>query len=248
MKTKKNKVLFFVLILMLFNINTVKAIDCNQLGQNACNERSDCDWSEADQRCRVSISGTQNMDCNQLGQSACDGRPDCDWDKSDQRCRNYTGNNTNNATTNTRKKCITCGEVNTIPASIPTFSRNVINLVQVLVPIIIIIMGIVTFLKALVSGEDKALSQARTHFIRMILVGIAILLIVTIIKLVFSFAGKSDDVNSVMKCISCFTTDKNACNITVCPERKMGDDESNNGSQHHESSSGQSHGGSGGRH
>lgn len=181
MKTRKNKVLFFVLILMLFNINTVKADTITK----TCYSPNDCICTDNKYPCTIAVSNSSSG-------------------------------------VSTRKKCITCGEVNTIPASIPTFSRNVINLVQVLVPAIIVIMGIVTFLKALVSGEDKALSQARTHFIRMILVGIAILLIVTIIKLVFSFAAKSDDVNSIMKCISCFTTDENACNITTCPERNSG--------------------------
>lgn len=204
MKSKKNKVLFFALILMLFNINLVKA------ETKTCYSPNDCICADNKYPCSISVSDTSSS-----------------------------------GETN-RKKCITCGEVNTIPAALPTFSRNVITLIQVLVPIIIIIMGIVSFLKALISGEDKALAQARTHFIRMILVGIAILLIVTIIKLVFSLASKSDDVNSAMKCISCFTTDESACNITTCPERNMSVND--NSSQHHESSSGVQHGGGGGRH
>jgi len=56
----------------------------------------------------------------------------------------------------TIRKCISCGGAE-LPASLPVFSRALITTVQVLVPVIMIVMGIVTLIKAMISGEDKVL-------------------------------------------------------------------------------------------
>lgn len=115
------------------------------------------------------------------------------------------------------RMCAACGDgALAIPVGIPNFVSNLLKLVQILVPILLIIMGIVTFLKAMISGDEKVSKESISTFIRSIILGIAVFLIVAIVKTVFTILGSS--VKSNLNCVSCFI-DSSTCAIEQCPER-----------------------------
>ena len=106
-----------------------------------------------------------------------------------------------------------------IPALIPKFVSNGITFFQLLIPVILIIVGMVQFTKAMASGEDKVMSESVRSFIRSIAAGIAVFLLVAIVRTVFSTFLGSDGQNT-LKCVSCFMNfDENSCSISACPVR-----------------------------
>ena len=124
--------------------------------------------------------------------------------------------NYNNVVYNTNT--ITCGDVTGIPENLPIFIRRLINLVKILVPIVLIIMGIIDFLKAMTAGDEKAMSEAPRRFVRRIIVSILIFLVVVIIQFVVRLisdastkAGSDNPASSIANCISCFVSDGRYC-------------------------------------
>lgn len=115
------------------------------------------------------------------------------------------------------RECIACGESEALPAALPAFSRNALTFVQVLVPVIIIVAGIIVLIKAVVNGDEKEQAKAKTSLIRKVIAGVMILLVVTIVKFVFTILG--GDIESSLGCVACFTSDENSCNVVACPDR-----------------------------
>lgn len=116
------------------------------------------------------------------------------------------------------KECVTCGTDSLpIPAQIPKFVSGGITFLQILIPVILILVGMVQFMKAMASGEDKTQRDAVSSFIRSIVAGVVIFLVVALVKFVFiNFLG-SDGADTV-SCISCFM-DSDTCIKSTCPDR-----------------------------
>lgn len=110
-----------------------------------------------------------------------------------------------------------------IPIGIPNFISKLITLAQILVPVIIIIVAMVRYMKAMTSGDDKVIKETNSSFIRSLITGVAIFLLVVIVKFVFSLAG--DDATSSLKYVSCFINGEDECVVSVCPERTNGENQ-----------------------
>lgn len=156
--------------------------------------------------------------------------------------------------------CAVCGpETLPIPIGVPNFVSKLITLVQIAVPIIIIIMAIINYTKAVASGEDKVIKETNSSFIRSLITGVAIFLIVVIVKFAFSLVGT--EYNSYLNCVSCFLNGEDECSVQTCPNRDdaikdnkisdkqakddndNNDNNDNNNSSTHTSESGREHGG-----
>lgn len=115
------------------------------------------------------------------------------------------------------RECVKCGEdALEIPALLPNFVSSLITLAQVLVPIVLIVTGLIKYLKAVTSGEDKVIAETNESFIKSIIAAISVFLIVTLVRFTFNVVedAGSDDTTS---CISCFVTGE--CPSTTCIAR-----------------------------
>ncbi len=80
---------------------------------------------------------------------------------------------------------------------------------KILIPVIIIILGIVNFSKAIASNDDKAISKAGGSLIKKIIIGIVIFFIPTIISAIFSLLGLFIDYKSdFLVCKNCVLSPK----------------------------------------
>lgn len=114
--------------------------------------------------------------------------------------------------------CAICGpETLPIPIGIPNFVSKLITLVQVAVPVIIIIIAIINYTKAVASGDDKVIKETNSSFIRSLITGVAIFLVVAIVKFAFGLLGT--EYSSYLNCISCFLSGEEYCSKDVCPDR-----------------------------
>lgn len=120
------------------------------------------------------------------------------------------------------RDCFVCNSTY-LPKSLVILSRNLMNLVQVIVPVIIIITGMIDLLKAVMASDEKKMSEAGPKLIKKIIVGIFIFLVFVIVKVVFSnFLGSS---NKSLQCASYFLSGAADDYIpsTSCPSRKDGE-------------------------
>lgn len=98
-----------------------------------------------------------------------------------------------------------------IPAGIATFSRNIYNLVKIMVPIIIILLGMLDFAKAAMASEIKNMDEYKNKLIRRIIAGVMIFFVLSIVNFVFTNI-KTDNSSGIIGCLACFTTTEEACN------------------------------------
>lgn len=73
------------------------------------------------------------------------------------------------------------------------YVQMIYSLIKFLIPAIIILFGMIDFLKVLLSGEDKDMKQAWTSFIKRIIAGIIFILLPVLIEFIFKLVGFSED-------------------------------------------------------
>lgn len=118
-------------------------------------------------------------------------------------------------------ECIVCGkDTIPIPAAIPSFVSKLILLVQILVPVILIVTGMIKYAKVVFSGEDKVAREVNQSFIRSIISAVVVFLVVAIVKFVFGVVDKANTDSNINSnsCIDCFINGN--CGSPVgCPTR-----------------------------
>ena len=89
---------------------------------------------------------------------------------------------------------------------------------KIVVPLLIIVLGIVDFAKAIASSDDKAISTAGKSLLRRFIIGVVIFFIPTIVDLVFGFISNftGDIMNEIATCEECLLSPTgNACEDSV---------------------------------
>ncbi len=80
----------------------------------------------------------------------------------------------------------------------------VINIVKIVIPIIIIILGMLDLGKAVMAGEEKEISAAQKMLIKRLIYGVVIFFVVTIVQTVFNLIGNSYEGDAAI-CWNCVT-------------------------------------------
>lgn len=73
--------------------------------------------------------------------------------------------------------------------------KDIYSLVRYLVPVIIIVLSIVDFIKSVASGDDKEFKEVWGRFVKRLIVGIIILILPAILQLVISLSGALNSTN-----------------------------------------------------
>jgi len=104
---------------------------------------------------------------------------------------------------------VDCGKVKHLPYKILQLSNTVVNILQIAVPIILIILGSVDFVKAVSSQKDDEIKKAQGMFIKRLILGALVFFIVVIVKLLISAIGGNSD--NVWSCVECFVNNASNC-------------------------------------
>jgi len=87
----------------------------------------------------------------------------------------------------------TLATVTTACDQIPPAVFNIISLIimaiQVVVPILLIIWGMIDFAKAVIGGDEDKIKSAQKVFIKRLIAAVLVFLIVTIVKLLIGLVG-----------------------------------------------------------
>ena len=73
------------------------------------------------------------------------------------------------------------------------FVGNIVNIMQIAIPVIIILLGTLDLGKAVMAGEDKQIKAAQKMLIMRLIYGIAIFFVVLIIKVIFGLVGEAGE-------------------------------------------------------
>lgn len=94
-----------------------------------------------------------------------------------------------------------------------------IFIVKIIVPLLLIIMGIIDFSKALISNDEKSISDAISTFIRRFIAAIIIFFIPTILSFVLDLVdGANETLGTFTNCTSCLLKP------TSCDTKDLGED------------------------
>lgn len=104
---------------------------------------------------------------------------------------------------------VNCGKIKHIPSKILQLSNTVISILQIAVPVILIIMGSVDFVKAISSQNDEEIKKAQGMFIKRLIMGALVFFIIVIVKLLISVIGGNTD--GIWKCVECFVNNSKSC-------------------------------------
>lgn len=98
---------------------------------------------------------------------------------------------------------------NTVPPGIKNVVALIISAIQIVVPILLIIWGMIDFTKAVIGQNEDKIKEAQKVFIRRLIAAAIVFLTITIVKLLISLVGtvgadSIEDSDSILDCVGEF--------------------------------------------
>ena len=104
---------------------------------------------------------------------------------------------------------VSCGNLGKFNKKIPELTSWIITIMQVAVPVILIIMGAIDFVKSLASQKDDEIKKNQQVFVKRVITAIIIFFVVVVVKLLVSLVSSGQtEKESIVKCIDCFISNK----------------------------------------
>jgi len=100
-----------------------------------------------------------------------------------------------------------------IDSKIPNTVHTVILAIQIVVPVVLVIFGMLDLFKAITAQKEDEIKKGQHLFIKRLISAALVFFVIAIVKLLISFAA-GDDNESIMNCASCFLNgadDKGNC-------------------------------------
>ena len=95
-----------------------------------------------------------------------------------------------------------------IPSKVGTISRLVFTIIKYAVPILLVIIGSIDYLKAVTSGDQDMLSKALKSFTKRLIAGALVFLIIILFQTVIRLVSNEENIFS---CVTCFLTSEESC-------------------------------------
>jgi len=115
---------------------------------------------------------------------------------------------------------VKCGGAFDIPEQAPRIMSYAINLLKIGTPIILIITGMITLVKALAASKEDDMKKAQSALIRKAIAAAFVFFVISIVQFVLLSVADSGDESSITTCLSCFMN--NDCDSNVYFKTKVG--------------------------
>jgi hypothetical protein len=160
------------------------------------------------------IADNKKTSCFDFGVEDCESNTkfSCSWVKA--------GDNQGYCNVN-KLQYIKCGGAFDIPEQAPRIISFVINLLKIGTPIILIIVGLVTLVKALAASKEDEIKKAQTSLIKKMIAAALVFFVVAIVQFVILKVADDDETGSISSCLSCFLN--NDCDTSKYFKDKVGD-------------------------
>ena len=124
----------------------------------------------------------------------------------------------NNSNYNLAGTYINCGGAR-VPEPITIFSRTTVILLKIIVPLGLIIIGSVDFIKAVTANNEGDIKKKQSKFLKRLMAAGIMFFVVSIVQLVVSFSAESSNREELSKCLDCMINDNTSCGeIMAGPE------------------------------
>ena len=106
---------------------------------------------------------------------------------------------------------VSCGNVSGIPEKVPQLTNDLVNILQIAVPVILVFVGSIDLIKGIMAGKEDEIKKGQQIFIKRLIIGALIFFLVVITKFVISVVDNSTSSENISNCIDCFLVDINKC-------------------------------------
>lgn len=99
---------------------------------------------------------------------------------------------------------VKCGDI--IPkmnSTIPRLTSTIVDLLKIGVPVLLIVLGMLDFGKAVMSQKEDEIKKNQTLFIKRLLSAALVFFVFIIVELLFNIVAKDEDAN-IWNCVNCF--------------------------------------------
>ena len=104
---------------------------------------------------------------------------------------------------------VTCGPIKELPKKVLEISNTVVNIMQIAVPVVLVLFGMIDLVKAISSQKEDDLKKAQGVLIKRLIMGVLVYFVVVIVKLLLSAIGGNTD--GIWNCVQCFVSNANGC-------------------------------------
>lgn len=104
---------------------------------------------------------------------------------------------------------ISCGSVGEIPRFFAKTVSVIYNVIQVAVPIVLVIFGMLDLLKGISAQKEDEIKKGQQLLVKRVISACLVFFVFVIVKFVVSFAADSNS-SDIIKCVECFINDN--CN------------------------------------
>lgn len=105
---------------------------------------------------------------------------------------------------------------------IPGFTSGIYNIVKIVVPILLVVMGMVDFAKATMASDEKKMSEAKSTFIRRFIAAVMVFMIMAVVQFVFSKIETGES-KGFANCIDCLLSNSSGACESGNKVKKCGD-------------------------
>ena len=138
----------------------------------------------------------------------------------DSKCKNVSNSNSNNVSISNNDNgdnysegnVIRCGGglLTDVPKFIPKTIHIVYLLIQIAVPILLVILGSIDFVKAMTSQKDDEIKKGQQIFIKRLIAGVLVFFVLSFVKILISLVGDSNK-SKIIDCTSCLINNNSKC-------------------------------------
>ena len=113
---------------------------------------------------------------------------------------------------------VSCGNVTCIPRKVPELTNDIVNVLQIAVPVILVLVGSIDLIKGITAGKDDEIKKGQRIIIKRLILAVIIFFLVILTKFVVSLVDSQTSSNNISQCIDCFMVDVNKCteNVGTC--------------------------------
>lgn len=94
----------------------------------------------------------------------------------------------------------------------PYIVSLIITIIKIVVPILLIIFGMIDFLKSVTASKEDEIKKGRQTFIQRLIAAVIVFFVIQITQLIIGFASNSD--SDIVDCFDCFVN-RNSKNCTL---------------------------------
>ena len=100
---------------------------------------------------------------------------------------------------------VSCGGISNIPKKVPQLVHTGINIVEVVVPVLLVIFGAIDLAKSVMSQKEDDIKKGQKTLIKRVVMGMIVFLVIALTKLLVNLVAEGkESKESIVSCINCF--------------------------------------------